>query len=242
MKQQIRRLARLQLVETEMRRVRSDLAAVPGKIAALEEGKTAIESRVEDADRNVAELKKQYREDERRAQDTLVQISRSEEKLREVKTNKEYRSSLREIDELKLRHSKLEDQMITLLDDIEAAEAESRQSKDDAKLVLQQIQADIITEKEKAEALGSKVDQLAEEIESLGRELDPKMFKRFVHVRDTLKLHPSAVAAKDAVCQGCNMNIPPQLYNELQRCDRLEYCPQCQRLIYWGKCLETPPE
>ena len=47
MKQQIRRLARLQLVETELRRVRIDLAAVPEKIAALEEGKTAVETRAE---------------------------------------------------------------------------------------------------------------------------------------------------------------------------------------------------
>ncbi|MEE9535799.1 MAG: C4-type zinc ribbon domain-containing protein, partial [Desulfobacterales bacterium] len=35
-----------------------------------------------------------------------------------------------------------------------------------------------------------------------------------------------------AVCQGCNVNIPPQLYNELQRFDTLMFCPHCQRIIY----------
>jgi predicted nucleic acid-binding Zn-ribbon protein len=29
------------------------------------------------------------------------------------------------------------------------------------------------------------------------------------------------------------MNIPPQVYNELQRCDSLKYCPSCFRIIHW---------
>ena len=41
------------------------------------------------------------------------------------------------------------------------------------------------------------------------------------------------VAVQDAVCQGCNMNIPPQVYNELLRYDSLRYCPSCFRIIYW---------
>jgi predicted nucleic acid-binding Zn-ribbon protein len=41
------------------------------------------------------------------------------------------------------------------------------------------------------------------------------------------------VDVKNAVCQGCNMNIPPQMYNELQRDISLKYCPSCERIIYW---------
>ncbi len=43
---------------------------------------------------------------------------------------------------------------------------------------------------------------------------------------------------EDAVCEGCHMNIPPQMYNELQRFESLMYCPQCQRIIY-SSTLET---
>ena len=41
------------------------------------------------------------------------------------------------------------------------------------------------------------------------------------------------VDVKNAVCQGCNMNIPPQMYNELQRDISLKYCPSCERIIFW---------
>ncbi|MCD4805390.1 MAG: nucleotide-binding protein, partial [Desulfobacterales bacterium] len=28
---------------------------------------------------------------------------------------------------------------------------------------------------------------------------------------------------------------PPQMYNDLQRCDSLKFCPNCQRIIYYWK-------
>jgi hypothetical protein len=48
------------------------------------------------------------------------------------------------------------------------------------------------------------------------------------------------IAVIDAVCQGCHMNIPPQMYNELQRGDNLTKCPMCQRLIYWKNTPKRP--
>ena len=43
----------------------------------------------------------------------------------------------------------------------------------------------------------------------------------------------AVVSARSAICSGCNMNLPPQLFNELQRSDELIYCPNCNRIIYW---------
>jgi predicted nucleic acid-binding Zn-ribbon protein len=41
------------------------------------------------------------------------------------------------------------------------------------------------------------------------------------------------VPAVNSICNGCNVNIPPQMYNELQRCKSVKLCPNCQRIIYW---------
>jgi hypothetical protein len=38
---------------------------------------------------------------------------------------------------------------------------------------------------------------------------------------------------QQAICMGCHMNIPAQLFNELQRFDELRFCPHCHRIIYW---------
>ena len=48
----------------------------------------------------------------------------------------------------------------------------------------------------------------------------------------------AVVAVKDGTCRGCNMKVPPQLYNTIQRGSSLELCPNCHRIIYWSKLLE----
>jgi predicted nucleic acid-binding Zn-ribbon protein len=34
------------------------------------------------------------------------------------------------------------------------------------------------------------------------------------------------------------MNIPPQLYNVLQRGVSVETCPSCHRIIYWEEIMK----
>ena len=39
---------------------------------------------------------------------------------------------------------------------------------------------------------------------------------------------------KNSVCMGCNMTIPPQLSNELQKFNKFLFCPYCKKIVYWN--------
>jgi predicted nucleic acid-binding Zn-ribbon protein len=43
----------------------------------------------------------------------------------------------------------------------------------------------------------------------------------------------AVVSVWKEVCNGCHMNLPPQLYIELQKSFELHSCPNCNRIIYW---------
>jgi predicted nucleic acid-binding Zn-ribbon protein len=43
-------------------------------------------------------------------------------------------------------------------------------------------------------------------------------------------------------CKGCNMTIPPQLFNVILRRDSLEICPSCNRYVYVGIEEKTEEE
>jgi predicted nucleic acid-binding Zn-ribbon protein len=43
----------------------------------------------------------------------------------------------------------------------------------------------------------------------------------------------AVVSVWKEICAGCHMNIPPQMYNELQRYEKVVTCPNCNRIIYW---------
>jgi predicted nucleic acid-binding Zn-ribbon protein len=56
------------------------------------------------------------------------------------------------------------------------------------------------------------------------------------------KRNGTAVApAAEGFCQACHMQIPPQLYNELQRNDHLIACPSCHRILYFGPHHDLKP-
>jgi hypothetical protein len=50
------------------------------------------------------------------------------------------------------------------------------------------------------------------------------------------------VAVKDAVCQACHMDIPPQWFNQLRKFEELMICPSCHRIIFWGDAAELQEE
>jgi predicted nucleic acid-binding Zn-ribbon protein len=153
--------------------------------------------------------------------------------LRSVKTNKEYQSSLKEIDDIKSASSKLEDEMLAVLEDIEEAEKVLKDREqhytdfaDEAKQEKASIEKDADHRKKKLLALESAYADV------IGG-LDGSLLVLYNRVKAKQADRVAIAAVLDAVCQGCHMNIPPQVYNELQRCDKLRYCPSCDRIIYW---------
>ena len=70
---------------------------------------------------------------------------------------------------------------------------------------------------------------------AIAAELDDRLLNIFNRQRMKQSDGVAIAEVKDGVCQGCHMNIPPQMYNELQRGNSLINCPSCERLIYWEK-------
>jgi predicted nucleic acid-binding Zn-ribbon protein len=42
----------------------------------------------------------------------------------------------------------------------------------------------------------------------------------------------AVVEVSGGICQGCYMNIPPQLGNEIIKSEKLHLCPSCNRILY----------
>ncbi|MDH4232853.1 MAG: C4-type zinc ribbon domain-containing protein, partial [Nitrospirota bacterium] len=42
----------------------------------------------------------------------------------------------------------------------------------------------------------------------------------------------AVTTARDELCSGCDMHIPPQLYVEIRKNEDIIQCPQCRRILY----------
>lgn len=232
-KEQIAALVKLQQIEIEMSKIKANLSKVSQRFEELDGKQLNLKQMIEQRELTIKEMNRQYRAYESDAQTNLDRIKKSEAKLSAVKTNKEYQSSLKEIDDLKEKNSKLEDEMIEFLERIEAADEQLKINRKEYAALETEVQTEKETIEKEAQEEKYRLAKLDAEWQTLAQGIDAELLVTFNRIKTNQTNKVGIVAVSDAVCQGCHMNIPPQLYNELQRGDKLQRCPICERIIYW---------
>lgn len=232
MREQIEDLVKLQQIESETVQIKSALNDVPKRLDDLDSGVKNFEQTIEEQERIINELKKQYRDHESNIQLNLEKEQKIQVKLRSVKNNKEYQALLKEVEDVRGKNSKIEDQMIEFLDQMDTTEKIIATKKDEYNTIFERAKCEKENIKKNAEARKKRLAELDMETVEVSRLVDPKFLRRYSIIKEQDPGGVAVVPVKNAVCHGCNVNIPPQLYNELFRCDSLRFCPNCQRIIY----------
>ena len=232
MREQIEDLVKLQQIETETVRIKSALNDVSKMLDDLDSGVKIFEQTIETQERIINELKKQYRDHESDIQLNLEKEQKIQAKLRSVKNNKEYQALLKEIEDVRRKNSEIEDEMIDFLDRMDITEKIITTKKDEYINIFEDAKSEKESIKQNAEARKKRLAELDMEGAEVSRLIDSELLKRYLIIKEQSPGGLAVVLVKDAVCHGCNVNIPPQLYNELFRCDSLRFCPNCQRIIY----------
>jgi len=165
-------------------------------------------------------------------------ITRSESHQKEIKTQKEYQAVSKEITGAKKLIAELEDQIlqkITALDEVstEIGKRESELAELETNVGDRQgeLQAKVAT-------LESGITADAAAREQAIKGLPASVLKRYARLRDQRK-GVAVVEAREGNCMGCNMHLPPQLYNTLFRADEVITCPHCQRILVMRQEVEN---
>ncbi len=230
-KEQLEVLAELQQIESSIGRLEEALAEVDQKLASLDRELLQYIEEVENANAELNKAKEKYAADESEVRTLTDMIAKSEAKLGTIKTNKEYQAALKEIDEMKKSRSNLEETMIEILEQIEAAEkllAEKQKFLEDQRAEIEEQKKDVV-----AAASGKKkeLEKLQKKAGGIVEKVEPRLYQTYTRIKKNGG-GVGVAAVANAVCQVCNMNIPPQAFNELLRMDEIKICPHCQRIIY----------
>ena len=113
-------LIELQKMESAAGRIAARKKDLPVQMEALETEFSAFCAVVETEREQLESLRKSRREKDSQLQAGQETLKRTRERLFEVKTNKEYQSMLKEIETLEGKNSRMEDEVISLLDQLDA--------------------------------------------------------------------------------------------------------------------------
>lgn len=197
-------------LEAKAEEMRQAIAAQNAELVAVEEEKGALEENL------AAEAEA---------------INRSEARLREIKTQKEYQAVSKEIAAAKKVKGDLEEQVlqkITRTEELRGIIGEKEKEMLDFDASSVGVRQELLARIENLEAAIAS-DTATREAAAKG--VSPSMMKRYLMLRE--RRQGVAIAeARGGSCLGCNMNLPPQLFNSLYKVENLVACPHCQRLLY----------
>jgi len=158
-------------------------------------------------------------------------IEKSEARLPEIKTQKEYLAILKEVDVAKKQTKDLQE----ILQDRDTALSTLKEDRDEK-------QQELDTLKSTCDSRCSEINDLMTEIdESLVSE-DTKRAGLIEQVPNTIRQRyelllkrrngTALVEARRGTCLGCNMHLPPQFFNNMLKKQGIDSCPHCNRLLF----------
>jgi hypothetical protein len=223
-------LEQLQEIDYLIDNLKTARDGLSGEMGGIEQA--LIDSRLELAvlESRVVQLEQEKGELEAGQATEQENIRRSEANMKEIKTNKEYQAVGREIAAARRQAAEIDEltlQKIGLIDDLNTAIAALNDT-------LAELEQNTSQRREEKQA---EIDKIQQDIdddvarrEAITKELPAGVVKRYNALREQRRGQAVAIA-RDGYCLGCNMNLPPQLYNSLFRGDELISCPHCQRML-----------
>jgi len=231
-KKQLQLLWKLQTVEQQIEEAQKEQLACPLELERLQELLRAQQERQEEEKRGIEELEKERVTMEGELELETERIKRSQLKLLEIKTNKEYQALLQEIEGGKDRNGQREEEIIGMLEQIDQLKADYASTVERAQKERGTIEDETAKVKEQMVTVEQDIARWHQAREEILKGLNPEHLKRY----NTLKEKRNGIAivlVKNEGCQGCFVNIPPQMYNEVQKHKEIILCPNCNRILYW---------
>jgi predicted nucleic acid-binding Zn-ribbon protein len=161
-------------------------------------------------------------------------VEKAEGRLPEIKTQKEYLAVLKEIDAAKKVNKDLSDRIQEKEKEIGALEQERKEKQESLDAMKEEVRdrCEEIRQslKDSEKILAEKTSQRESHLEPL-----PVPLRKRYQLLMERRAGVAVVEARNGTCLGCNMHLPPQLFNSLFLTQEIQCCPHCNRLLYVEK-------
>jgi predicted nucleic acid-binding Zn-ribbon protein len=165
-------------------------------------------------------------------------ITRHKDQLYQVKTNEQYKAMLKEIEGEEANTRKIEDQILEKMIEAEdlqqhVQEAAARLDGEKTRVAgeikrLQDERQKDIDERERLQARRKEV----------AAGLSDTVLALYERIR-SYRAGPAVAEVRDGLCTACNIQLRPQVYNEIRTGKAVMTCENCSRIQYY---IEPPAE
>jgi len=235
---QIEILASLQTVDREIRQHHGKKQDLLGELQAKEQEIQIKKREIVKLSSALAETEKLRQEKDRVFQDEGKKATDRRMRMNRIKNSKELMALQREIDLIKQGNSEREEELIKLMEETDRASTEIKGKEEE----LAKLQAEWDQEQEELRSQITGIDQAVSEAatrrQTIAAQIAGDLISRYELIFSR-RGGMAVVEVTGGICQGCYMNVPPQLWNEIIRSEKVHLCPSCQRILHYKPAEEA---
>ncbi len=236
--EQIEQLVILQLVDDEIYVLEAELQKIPQEIEELKEELDSIKRRQETHQERITHLETQQVRLQKDIEEDDSRIKKSKNKLMLAQNTKEYHAMLREMENMEKQNALREEERVAFLEELERQQKTFDSLGVDAEEILVTYTERESTMQERMSVFTKQCEEFQKKREKAYKGIPKPILQRYEFIRSRIE-HPVIVPVDNAVCRGCNIVVPPQVFIDLQKGQQIIACPNCQRLTFWA---ESHPE
>ena len=238
MSAQIQILASLQTVDREIKQHHGKKQGLLGELQAKEQEIQIKKRELVILSSALAETEKLRQEMDRVFQDEGKKATDRRMRMNRIKNSKELMALQREIDLIKQGNSEREEELIKLMEETDRANSEIKGKEEE----LAKLQAEWDREQEELRSQITGIDQAVSEAatrrQTIAAQIAGDLISRYELIFSR-RGGTAVVEVTGGICQGCYMNVPPQLWNEIIRSEKVHLCPSCQRILHYKPAEEA---
>jgi hypothetical protein len=233
-------LIKLQSVENRLRAAKAKLARCRRNVIIQENQVRSLQNAFEAKKEEIQLTKVQCNRLELELKTRDEEIAKLRAALNSAKTNKEYAALLTQLNTTKADNSKIETQVLELMKDIEADEAECENIHKQIDGQKQQLEQNRTEAEQLAEKYQAEIGEIQKEWDQVAQTLPDGPLEIFKRVAETYDGQAVAVVEQHEgktgtySCGGCFMNIAAEFVNLLMTKDEIIRCPNCTRIVVLG--------
>jgi predicted nucleic acid-binding Zn-ribbon protein len=237
---QIEILASLQTVDREIKQYQGKKQNLLGELKAKELEIQTKKKEIEKLSLALAESEKQRLEKDRVFQEESKKAADRRMRMNRIKNSKELSALQREIDLIKQVNSEREEELIRLMEEVDRAKAVIKAKEEEVAALQSEWERSQGELNAQLAGIDEAVSQAAARRQTIAANLAKDLISRYEMIFSR-RGGTAVVEVSGGICHGCYMNIPPQMWNEIIRNDKVHFCSSCQRILYYKPGEEAKP-
>jgi len=236
LKEHLERLIALQEADLRLEELAERKQRIPEMVEAARQPLLASQAQRDTAKQTFEQTGKERKACEQALAEQEQAISKLQDRTTkgEIKTNREYQAHLLEIELAKKKRGEVEEQLLILMDAVDAKKKELGQAEAAAKEAEQRFNAEKAALEGSVGALDGELAQLGQKREAMRAAIDPALLRTYDKLKGTKKGQAMAGINKEGSCMACRLQIQPQVVAEVKRADAIRTCSYCHRILYWA--------